>query len=634
MHRHLRVRRRPPAPVAKTTPQPRSRRTLAGLSFGALLGVFLTVIGVTSAAAVTVPVQRIYGTDAIGTSIAASQAEFPAAGSAKVVVLARSDFFADALAGGPLAAKLGGPLLITPGASQSATLDPRVLAEIQRVLPVGGTVDILGGELAISPGVAEELMSIGYNVMREGGVDEYATAVDIAEALGNPTTIFEATGLNFQDALSAVPAAIEDHGAILLTDGTAQAPETAAYLAANPGDTRYAIGGPLAAYGADPTAIPVYGQDLYGTSAAVATTFFPSATAFGAATGADFPDALSGGVFMGEPGTQGPMLLVQPSGPLPSAVANYLSGVASTLTQGYLFGGPLAVGAGALLELGTPNPTGLPVGPGPQATYTVQPQPAPGSCQYTYIGLDPLPDPNCTPGAISPAVTQANIGSTICQSGYTSTIRPPEAITDTEKQASALAYSYTGSFATAEYDHLVPLELGGDPNDPANLWVEPNDIPGATTTANTKDVLEDALNGLVCSGQLSLAVAQVAIASNWVTAYQTYVGALPSPTSPTTPASTPPPSSGAATCTATMSNPTPGDSGDETVNVTSNVPNAPVLVTKHYKTTTTADSGTTDGGGAASITFDIGSPTIGYTVEVDVSINSGQATCSTSFTPQ
>jgi hypothetical protein len=610
------------------------RRALVSSISIALLGVFLSLVGVNSAVAATVPVQRIYGTDAIGTSIAASQAEFPAAGSAKAVVLARSDFFADALAGGPLAAKLGGPLLITSGASLSTTLDPRVQAEIQRVLPAGDTVDILGGDLALSPNIDSALQGLGYVTHRIAGADEYATAVDIAEALGNPTTIFEATGLNFQDALSAVPAAVKDQGAILLTNGTAQAPETATYLAAHTADTRYAIGGPLAAFGADPTATPVYGQDLYGTSAAVASTFFPAATSFGAATGADFPDALSGGVFMGEPATEGPMLLVQSTGPLPSAVANYLAGIASTLKQGYLFGGPLAVGAGALLELGTPNPTGLPVGPGPQATYTVQPQPAPGSCQYTYVGVDPLPDPNCTPGAISPAVTQANIGSTICESGYTSTIRPPEDITDTEKQASALAYSYTGSFQTAEYDHLVPLELGGDPNDPANLWVEPNDIPGATTTANTKDVLEDQLNSLVCSGQLSLSVAQVAIASNWVAAYQTYVGALPSPTSPPAPPPTPPPPSGAASCAATTSNPTPGDSGDETVNVTSNVPNAPVLVTKHYKTTTTTDSGTTDGTGSAAITFDIGSPTIGFMVQVDVSINSGEATCSTSFTPQ
>ena len=291
------------------------------------------------------------GTDAIGTSIAVSQAEFPTNDSAKAVVLARSDYFSDALAGGPLAAKVGGPLLITPGASLSSSLDSRVQAEIQRVLPAGDTVYILGGSLALSTDIDGTLQGLGYVTQRIAGGDEYGTAVDVAEQLANPSTIFEVTGLNFPDALSAVPTAIATGGAILLTDGTTQAPETASYLAAHQNDTRYAIGGPLTAYGADPTAIPVYGQDLYGTSAAVASTFFAKATVFGAATGVNFADALSGGVFMGTQAAKGPMLLVQPSGPLPPSVANYLSGVAPTLAQGYLFGGPVAVGADALSEL-------------------------------------------------------------------------------------------------------------------------------------------------------------------------------------------------------------------------------------------------------------------------------------------
>jgi hypothetical protein len=289
------------------------------------------------------PVQRISGIDAIGTSIAVSAAEFPAAGSARAVVLARSDFFSDALAGGPLAATVGGPLLITPGVALSAGLDPRVQAEIQRVLPVGGTAYILGGDLALSPDIDTALEALGYVTVRLAGSDEYATAVDIAEQLGNPPTVFEATGLNFADALSAVPAAIARGASILLTQGNVQAPETAAYLAAHPGDVRYAVGGPLAALGADPTATGVYGQDLYGTSAAVASTFFPQASVFGAATGTNFPDALSGGVFMGTPSRLGPVLLVEPSLPLPAAIATYLDGDAA-LSSGYLFGGPLAVG--------------------------------------------------------------------------------------------------------------------------------------------------------------------------------------------------------------------------------------------------------------------------------------------------
>ena len=292
---------------------------------------------------------RVFGQDAIGTAIAESQAQFPASGSADAVVLARSDFFADTLAGGPLAAQVGGPLLITPGASLTSSLDSRVLAEIKRVLPVGKTVYVLGGDLALSPDIDTTLEALGYGVVREAGADEYATAVDIAEQLGNPKTVFEATGLSFYDSLSAVPAAIESQGAILLTNGATQAPETAAYLASHSSDTRYAIGGPLAASGADPSATAIYGQDLYGTSAAVAAKFFPHPTTFGAATSASFTDALAAGPALGL--ASAPILLVPPSGPLPTAISQYLSSVGSGLSGGTLYGGPLAVGNDVLAEL-------------------------------------------------------------------------------------------------------------------------------------------------------------------------------------------------------------------------------------------------------------------------------------------
>lgn len=294
-------------------------------------------------------VVRVYGQDAIATSIAISQAQFPRTGSAGAVVLARSDWFSDALAGGPLAAKLNAPLLVTPGAALSQSLDPLVLAEIERVLPVGGTVYVLGGYQALSSQIDATLEVLGYEVIREAGVDEYSTAVDIAEALGDPSTVFEVSGLSYDDAISAVPAAIASHGAILLTDGDVQAPETAAYLTAHPNDTRYAIGGPLVAAGADPSATAVYGQDLYGTSAAVAAKFFPHATTFGAATSAGFTDGLAAGPSIGREGA--PVLLVPPSGPLPVSISQYLSSVASGLLGGTVYGGPLAVADDVLAEL-------------------------------------------------------------------------------------------------------------------------------------------------------------------------------------------------------------------------------------------------------------------------------------------
>ncbi|WP_322973288.1 hypothetical protein [Actinacidiphila soli] len=96
------------------------------------------------------------------------------------------------------------------------------------------------------------------------------------------------------------------------------------------------------------------------------------------------------------------------------------------------------------------------VGAGPQAHYTVQEQPTAGSCHYRYDHSQPLEDPACTPGAISPAVTQANLTSTICRKGgYTSGIRPSSYVTGKEKALNAKSYGYTGSMRDAEYDHLL-----------------------------------------------------------------------------------------------------------------------------------------------------------------------------------
>ena len=129
-----------------------------------------------------------------------------------------------------------------------------------------------------------------------------------------------------------------------------------------------------------------------------------------------------------------------------------------------------------------------------------------------------MPDPRCTPGAITRTVSAANIQSTMCRRGYTRTIRPPKSVTEPEKRASLAAYGDTGPLHDYEYDHLVPLELGGAPNDPRNLWPEPGASP------NPKDELEQRLRSMVCASELSLAAAQHAIAADWVSAYHRLIG--------------------------------------------------------------------------------------------------------------
>jgi hypothetical protein len=146
-----------------------------------------------------------------------------------------------------------------------------------------------------------------------------------------------------------------------------------------------------------------------------------------------------------------------------------------------------------------------------------------GSAQASAIG-PVLPNSSVTPGATNPAVTQANIHSTICVVGYTKSIRPPSSYTTKLKiqQLSTLPYSAFNDLKTKDFeeDHLISLELGGSPTDPKNLWPEPY---ASTTGARVKDKIENALHALVCNGSITLKTAQKAIATNWYSAYLKYV---------------------------------------------------------------------------------------------------------------
>jgi hypothetical protein len=158
-------------------------------------------------------------------------------------------------------------------------------------------------------------------------------------------------------------------------------------------------------------------------------------------------------------------------------------------------------------------PSGLVYSTAPAGS--VQRQPPAGSCRARSTGLTQLPDRRCTPGAANPAVTQSTIAGTICRSGWTATVRPSESVTEPEKLASLRAYGESGA-SRYEYDHLVPLELGGAVNDPRNLWPEPDYPRRQGFYLNPKDRVETKLKQLVCDGQLTLAAAQRQIAADWV----------------------------------------------------------------------------------------------------------------------
>ena len=122
----------------------------------------------------------------------------------------------------------------------------------------------------------------------------------------------------------------------------------------------------------------------------------------------------------------------------------------------------------------------------------------------------PLPDPDCTPGAIFPDATKDEI----CVSGYSSTVR--NVSTSLKKKVfSQYGIEYPVPFGSYEVDHLIPLALGGN-NDISNLWpksAEP--YPGFYE----KNITGNYLHEEFCKGNIALSVAQERMATDWFLIY-------------------------------------------------------------------------------------------------------------------
>ena len=63
-------------------------------------------------------------------------------------------------------------------------------------------------------------------------------------------------------------------------------------------------------------------------------------------------------------------------------------------------------------------------------------------------------------------------------------------------------YGEVGNPRAYEEDHMIPIELGGAPRNPKNLWPEPR------AQSKRSDPLEGTLRRNVCAGTLTLAAAR------------------------------------------------------------------------------------------------------------------------------
>ena len=154
------------------------------------------------------------------------------------------------------------------------------------------------------------------------------------------------------------------------------------------------------------------------------------------------------------------------------------------------------------------------------------PMPAPGTCHLRHAADgEPLPDPACTPGAADPAVTDTNTATTVCRKGgHTSSVRPPQSLTEPAKRELLAAYGIPAAQIGAyELDHLVDL-AGGGASDVRNLWPEPNtfaQFKGSAFVHNDKDAVEAYTFHAICAGTVSVTAVQNAMATDWSTAVAT-----------------------------------------------------------------------------------------------------------------
>ncbi|MDR5753577.1 MULTISPECIES: hypothetical protein [unclassified Caballeronia] len=118
---------------------------------------------------------------------------------------------------------------------------------------------------------------------------------------------------------------------------------------------------------------------------------------------------------------------------------------------------------------------------------------------------------------LDPHVTQRTIVDTICVPGYADRVSPSFDVQMRQKQRLLKQRGIDEAFAS-EYalDHRIPVLLGGLASAPANLDLRPWE---GRSGQRRKERLAVFLKRCVCTGDITLAVAQAAIAGDWSNRY-------------------------------------------------------------------------------------------------------------------
>lgn len=287
----------------------------------------------------SIKVDRIFGKNRIETSIEISKATYEKSGT---VILANANNFPDGLVAAPLASKYKAPILLT----DKESLTEELLNEIERL--EAKNVFILGGINAISKEIEEflEIKKLKF-VKRIEGLDRYETAAEVGKYFvggeKKVETVILCNGNNFADALAVSSAAVTQKLPILLTPANWLSKATIKVLNNWKVQNVIIIGGETvvskeiekALKSAGITTIRVFGLNRHETSIEVAKHFFKNINKAVLATGLNFADALSGGVFAA---SKNAPIILSDKDVLVDDLAKYLKD-SKNVDQVYILGG-------------------------------------------------------------------------------------------------------------------------------------------------------------------------------------------------------------------------------------------------------------------------------------------------------
>ncbi|TYS59980.1 S8 family serine peptidase [Sutcliffiella horikoshii] len=262
----------------------------------------------------------------------------------RFAILSSNKTFADSLSVIPLAYKINSPIFL----SEKNYL-PQVTISSMKEMDVDHVI-LVGGEQAISKSVEDKLKANDLKSTRISGKTRYDTAVEISKFVAKDNgEVMIVNGKSFPDALSASVEAAKRSMPIVFVEETWVPSATSDFLKMHYFTNKYIVGGtkPISdSVKKSLDATRISGADRYKTNIAVAEYFNSSYDGYYFATGADFKDALTGGLLAAKQGKA--LMLVRPS-EIDSATKDYLE--KSNHQEFGILGGRQAVHSNVLWEI-------------------------------------------------------------------------------------------------------------------------------------------------------------------------------------------------------------------------------------------------------------------------------------------